>query len=140
MAAGKGRQFLLLFWKNWVIQKRKVCCTITELLIPMFLALILVLIRLAVDADQKTDPITWADFDVNDLPLGLESPNATRQWRLAYAPDNDVTQRLMASIEDQLTNVTGACARRVTRVSTGVRARRFNSFSMVFAGGKDKNS
>jgi hypothetical protein len=37
-----GRQFLLLLWKNWTLQKRKVCVTVFEILLPLFFGTILV--------------------------------------------------------------------------------------------------
>ena len=102
MAAGLGKQFLLLFKKNWIIQKRKVCCTIVEIAVPIFLAMVLVLIRYFVAVEDIKDAITWADFDVDSLPVGLKPPGDNGSWYLAYTPDNAATRRMMARVESQL--------------------------------------
>ena len=101
MAAGLGRQFLLLFWKNWIIQKRKICCTVTEFVVPLVLIFILVLIRIAVDSDNIDEGRHWPAFNVSSLPSGLNAINDDG-FRIAYTPRNNLTARLMQSVDDSL--------------------------------------
>jgi ATP-binding cassette subfamily A (ABC1) protein 3 len=54
-----GRQFLLLLWKNWTLQKRKVCVTVFEILLPLFFGTILVLIRLLVKTTDYPNNTIW---------------------------------------------------------------------------------
>ena len=45
--AGKARQFGLLLWKNYVLQKRKKLVTFVEIALPTFFAVILIFIRMS---------------------------------------------------------------------------------------------
>ena len=69
--AGQGKQFLLLFWKNWIIQKRKICCTITEICVPIVLALLLLSLRQLVEVEEFDFDTTWPQFGVARLPMAL---------------------------------------------------------------------
>ena len=89
---GKGRQFLILFWKNWIIQKRKICCTIIEISTPVVLALLLFVVRLQVDVKHR-DAISWEEFSLDTTFPDFESG---RSWVLGYTPNNTHTAAIMA--------------------------------------------
>ena len=72
MAAGKCKQFFLLLWKNWIIQRRKICCTVTEIVVPVLLSLILVLMRQSWDIEYERDVTVWPSFDVDALPYSAQ--------------------------------------------------------------------
>ena len=106
MTAGTGTKFYLLFKKNWIIQKRKICCTITEILIPVVLSLLLLALRQAITAKDK-DVSRWDEFSIEELPDGLY-PLRPEAWKLAYTPDNALTRSLMNRVASQLgLDVTG---------------------------------
>lgn len=81
--AGLGRQFILLLWKNWLLQKRKVCVTVFEIVMPIVFAVILVCIRLIAKNETISNPTIWPPFQPNDVFLNgekneiLYSPNTT---------------------------------------------------------------
>ena len=125
MAAGKGKQFVLLLWKNWMIQRRKICCTVTEIIVPVLLSLILVLIHLSWHTEHRRDVTTWTSFDVDALKdsahhyyVVKRDRNGSRDamktgWSyrsdripvarsLVYAPDTPLTQQLMTSVTQRL--------------------------------------
>ena len=92
-------QFLLLFWKNWIIQKRKVCCTIIEVAIPVALALILFLIRQLVDIENVGNTI-WENFDVaNETPALFPTG---RNYIIGYTPVNTHTTQIAADTAIEL--------------------------------------
>lgn len=62
-----GGQFILLLWKNWVIQKRKPIVTVLEILLPVFFSFILIIIRQVVDAEDNQQPTEWERFQVDQL-------------------------------------------------------------------------
>ena len=91
MATGKLNQFLLLIWKNWIIQKRKRCCTCCEIFIPLFLTILLVLLKSSIPASEYYGRIIWDEFE---LPVN-------RTWfgngtKVAYAPANDRVRRIVS--------------------------------------------
>ncbi|KAL3853296.1 hypothetical protein ACJMK2_016847 [Sinanodonta woodiana] len=97
--ASLGRQFVLLLWKNFVLQKRKVCVTVFEIIIPIAFALILVVIRSLSDSlyvNQNTyyDPIYPASFDVSAL-----------KTRLLYTPNTTVITNIMTKVNESLKGV-----------------------------------
>ena len=67
MAAGKGQQVLLLLWKNWLIQKRKILLTCFEIGLPTFFSLVLLLIRMRVKVDVTNEPTLWEAFSVDQF-------------------------------------------------------------------------
>ncbi|KAL3853222.1 hypothetical protein ACJMK2_016778 [Sinanodonta woodiana] len=81
--ASLDKQFVLLLWKNFVLQKRKVCVTVFEIIIPIAFALILVFIRSLSDSQNVNknthyEPFYPAYFDMSRLkPRLLYTPNAT---------------------------------------------------------------
>lgn len=63
MGASSWEKFLLLLWKNWIIQKRHYVQTIFEILIPALSCAVLILIRGLVDPKVFDEPTIW-----NGLP------------------------------------------------------------------------
>ncbi len=119
-----GRQFLLLLWKNYLLQKRKVFLTVFEIGLPLFFAIILLLIRMKVSLTKYESPRTWNSFSVDRFPFTiLLVPSHTHNktgpqgqpglqgqqgqpgtqgipevCRLAYTPDKPITQNIMAMV------------------------------------------
>lgn len=107
-----GRHFLLLLWKNWLLQKRKKVLTILELALPLIVASIVLIARQLVNSTYFDAGRQWPSFSVDTLPLGLVPPNVTSrsssQWRFAYSPDNLVVRRLIEKLGKDLgANSTG---------------------------------
>ncbi|KAK3590752.1 hypothetical protein CHS0354_030992 [Potamilus streckersoni] len=88
--ASLGRQFILLLWKNFVLQKRKVCVSVFEILFPLFFATLLVLIRLAGERTSITHSTTYPDVSLQ--------PPYDRHKRLVFTPDTTLTRNLCQSI------------------------------------------
>ena len=68
MTTTNWEKFKLLFWKNWVIQKRHYIQTIFEILIPVLACSILILIRGLVDPEKfpeatKFNPMPTDNID-----------------------------------------------------------------------------
>ncbi|XP_069124776.1 phospholipid-transporting ATPase ABCA3-like [Argopecten irradians] len=86
---GNFTKFLLLLWKNYVLQKRKKVVTILEIGIPTVFSLILIFVRLRVDGQQVPDPVTWTEcttFRYFDSRL---------PHKIAYSPNNSVTHAII---------------------------------------------
>jgi hypothetical protein len=80
--AGFWQQFAILSWKNLILSRRNVCGLITEIACPIFIVIILVVIRYFVDASRYDDQ-TNGLYNVLDIfPLS----NTTKQ--LLYYPNN----------------------------------------------------
>lgn len=108
MHASAGTQFLLLSWKNWLLQKRKIALTIAEIALPTLLAFLLFLMRQLVTYDIIDDPTTWRSFSVETFntslvpPSGVGINNSRAQWLLAYSPDKPVVSRVMDRVASKL--------------------------------------
>ena len=97
------RQFGLLLWKNWLIQKRKVALTVVELVLPCVLLILLIMIRKRIITEEFPDGVQWNEFSADRLPRDLApmglgaflSPNVTIPWAISYTPDNPVTKRIV---------------------------------------------
>ena len=96
---------LLLIWKNFLLQKRKVLVTIVEITLPAIFALILIGIRQRVQAQPYPNITTWPGFGVHKLPKGLcPSPEcfAKLPWRLCYSPAFPATSSVMNLVKKQI--------------------------------------
>uniref|UniRef100_H2Z856 ABC transporter domain-containing protein n=1 Tax=Ciona savignyi TaxID=51511 RepID=H2Z856_CIOSA len=61
---GAWDQFRLLFWKNFVLQKRRPFATVIELLLPLFFALLLVIIRQEIEcSDARSSSSRYNSHD-----------------------------------------------------------------------------
>jgi ATP-binding cassette subfamily A (ABC1) protein 3 len=58
----RSRQFLLLLWKNWILQKRRVVVTCLEIFLPAFFSLILIFVRSKVDSTDVVNATSWNAF------------------------------------------------------------------------------
>lgn len=61
----KLRKFNLLMWKNWIIQTRKPCETLTSILFPLLFACFVVLIRRQTPQEHKS-AITYPIYNPLD--------------------------------------------------------------------------
>lgn len=93
----KGRHFLLLLWKNFLVQKRKVFTTVLEIGLPAFFALILIFIRLRVKEEMKEN-IEWPYCKGWDTLWGKEK----LPKQLAFSPDNNITRGVMERVSHAL--------------------------------------
>src|SRR6218665_592314 len=90
------RQFWLLLWKNWLLQKKKVILTIFLVLFPISLAMIIVLMKHIAEPDEvqlsgKEVNYMYATFSV--------TPDFTDFGKnkivFAYAPKTNLVARLV---------------------------------------------
>lgn len=99
---GHANKFLLLLWKNYLIQRRKIFTTILEIALPTFFGLILVLIRLRVTGQQVPNGQNWSAC--SDI---FKMPKSPFPKKLAFTPDIPLTQSLMAKVKDSMGFFTG---------------------------------
>ncbi|XP_062570055.1 phospholipid-transporting ATPase ABCA3-like [Saccostrea cucullata] len=96
--ANLGRQFVLLLWKNWLLQKRKACVTVFEIVLPIVFAVILVCIRLIAKNETITDPTIWPPFQPNDVFLtGVKNV-------ILYSPNTTEIRSIMTDFRNHLPN------------------------------------
>jgi hypothetical protein len=113
MGTSNLRQFGLLLWKNWLLQKRQIVLTVFQVFLPALFALMLLVTRTFVNATFVAEPTVWNSFDANTtLPLNLVLPVQVspldRQWRVAFAPNVSVVERLVTAATELLNNGTRA--------------------------------
>ena len=99
---GKGSQFLLLLWKNLVLLKRAPVRTFSQIAMPLFFIVILVLLRAFVVKNEHRPNVTHSAFDVNELPLVLTNES---KWKMAFAPNTSDVREVMDMVAKQLSLV-----------------------------------
>ncbi|XP_041062157.1 phospholipid-transporting ATPase ABCA3 [Carcharodon carcharias] len=82
------RQFGLLIWKNYVLQKRQVLVTIVEISLPLIFAAILITLRQRVSSVQHPNATIYPSFHIDNIPYFPQHPIAS--WSMVYIP-SDVT-------------------------------------------------
>ncbi|KAG1683903.1 ATP-binding cassette sub-family A member 3 [Nymphon striatum] len=95
------RNFRLLLWKNFILQRRNWKSSILELLIPLFIASILVLLRHTFKSVRYDETTVYTPYSIEKLPKNLTSPTA-RPWILAYSPNSSDIQTVMKRVSDSL--------------------------------------
>ncbi|XP_055881820.1 phospholipid-transporting ATPase ABCA3-like [Biomphalaria glabrata] len=91
---GFFNQLGLLLWKNWLLQKRKLCVTIFEVLLPIGFAILLVLIRLAI----KSESFPGGKF----YDISSTLPATFPQSEIGYTPSTKTTDMVMEYLADIL--------------------------------------
>lgn len=95
-----GGQFLLLLWKNWTLQKRKVCVTIFEILLPLFFGIILVLIRLLVKTTDYPNDTIWPTS--NFTSDGVDRIHFSQRPEILFVPNTTVIRDVMAKVQSSI--------------------------------------
>ena len=99
---GLGGQFLLLLWKNWTLQKRKVLVTVFEILLPLFFGLILVCIRLLVKTTDFPNDTIWPN--PNFTTDGLGNASVFPRTQILFAPNDTIIRNIMTEVENSINN------------------------------------
>ncbi|XP_064556074.1 phospholipid-transporting ATPase ABCA3 isoform X2 [Drosophila montana] len=92
-------KFLLLLWKNWVIQCNHKTQLVFELLLPVFFILLVALVRVVVEVDN-IEELHYAQQKIDNLQLFNESikkvsDSTMPAFTLVYSPRNDALQDLV---------------------------------------------
>ncbi|CAG2240532.1 ABCA3 [Mytilus edulis] len=90
-----GSQFFLLLWKNWTLQKRKICITLFEVLLPLFFGLILVLIRFLVKTKDYPDNTIWQSFDITKNDSNYKN-------QILFAPNETLIENIMIDVKNSI--------------------------------------
>uniref|UniRef100_A0A182MJU0 ABC transporter domain-containing protein n=1 Tax=Anopheles culicifacies TaxID=139723 RepID=A0A182MJU0_9DIPT len=123
-STSRWSKFVLLLWKNWIIQKRHYIQTVFEILIPVLCCAMLIVVRGLVDPDQVLKPTIFERLQIGSL-TDLEGTFPPVSFSVAYSPQNEVLEDLLKdALEDEIKT-----ARRVTLIPL-VNARELESLLM----------
>lgn len=100
MAASAWDKFLLLTWKNWIIQLRHPIQTIFEVLVPILICAFLILIRGLVDITEYNEATTYRPISTKVLPNATWFNNVNHQ--LIYSPENPVFENIVSNVSVKL--------------------------------------
>ncbi|GFO27722.1 ATP-binding cassette sub-family a member [Plakobranchus ocellatus] len=98
-------QLGLLLWKNWILQKRRICVSIFEIILPVFFAVLIVLIRMLVKTKDVTDPTYYSQQSVVKTLYAFEGTTT-----IGYYPNTSETNIVMQTVQWTLGNRSGAFA------------------------------
>ena len=93
-------KFLLLSWKNWIIQIRHPIQTIFEILVPVLICALLILIRGLVDINEVTEEFRYISLSTSIIGDVRFVPGVINQ--LAYSPKNPVLDDLVNKVSEKL--------------------------------------
>ena len=105
MGASAGKQFLLLLWKNWLLQKRRKLLTFFEIGLPIFMFVYLLAFRQITESTPYNEPRTWDAFSIEHFEAGFNSPRLNCSlgfgyeaplWKIAFSPDTYVVKNIIA--------------------------------------------
>jgi len=72
MGISNAGQFVLLLWKNWLLQKKRKIVTACQILLPVVIAFALLGIRAIRESEFKSSPKIWDSFEASTtLPPNL---------------------------------------------------------------------
>ncbi|XP_071953037.1 phospholipid-transporting ATPase ABCA3-like [Antedon mediterranea] len=106
----RSNQFLLLLWKNYVLQKRRKIWTIIEIAMPVVFAVILIAIRTRVAFKIYPNATIYEDFSVKRFPNSLTPIRPSPlfplykpfKWEIAYSPKNEILEKVMEDVKGSL--------------------------------------
>ncbi|XP_078096553.1 phospholipid-transporting ATPase ABCA3 isoform X2 [Mustelus asterias] len=90
------RQFGLLLWKNYILQKRQVLVTIVEISLPLIFTAILLALRHRVTSVQYPNATTYPSFYIYDIPYFPQ--HSTTKWNMVYIPSNVTAVETIAKL------------------------------------------
>uniref|UniRef100_A0A8C2U6F2 ATP binding cassette subfamily A member 3 n=1 Tax=Coturnix japonica TaxID=93934 RepID=A0A8C2U6F2_COTJA len=97
------RQFGLLLWKNYILQKRQILVTIIEICLPLLFAAILIALRHRVHSVSHPNATIYPSLSVDDLPGFFYRRHPSNPWELAYVPSNsNAVQSIARAVERAL--------------------------------------
>ncbi|XP_071081907.1 phospholipid-transporting ATPase ABCA3-like [Haliotis cracherodii] len=94
---GFFKQLGLLMWKNWLLQKRKVCVTVFEIILPLLFAIVLLMVRFLIKTNPQNAPTVYSDFSVNSNGTRFVGGNAGRL--VLYTPNSTMINALMDDVQ-----------------------------------------
>lgn len=100
MAASAWDKFLLLSWKNWIIQLRHPIQTIFEVIVPIFICALLLLIRALVKIEDFNEDTRYRPIETTTLINATWLTDANS--RLIYSPENPIFQQIVGNVSEQL--------------------------------------
>ena len=93
-------KFLLLSWKNWLIQFRHPIQTVFEVLIPVCVCAFLILIRSLVEVSEELKPLSWYPLELDHQ---FRFPDMIIPRRvIAYSPRGPVLDEMMGNVVSEL--------------------------------------
>ncbi|KAH1183577.1 phospholipid-transporting ATPase ABCA3 [Mauremys mutica] len=94
------RQFGLLLWKNYILQKRQILVTVIEICLPLLFAAILIALRHRVHSISHPNATIYLNQSVDELPWFFHhwKPNP---WELAYVPSNITAVKNIAEVVEK---------------------------------------
>ena len=106
MAAGLFRQFSILFWENWQLQRRNKAVTCVEIGLPWFICAMIILIRILISSDDIKEPTIWNPFNQSTT---FPSPNTVSavtnsnpKWKIAFSPDIPEVRNVMLNFVSRM--------------------------------------
>lgn len=91
---GFFRQFLILLWKNWVLFKRNIAGTVTEICVSLLFVFILLILRFFVDSTKIQEQSATTNPTINVLSQINATTNRTY---LMYYPNNAFIQGIVTN-------------------------------------------
>ncbi|XP_055535484.1 phospholipid-transporting ATPase ABCA3-like [Wyeomyia smithii] len=104
-ATSNGDKFLLLLWKNWIIQKRHYIQTIFEILIPVLCCSILLITRGLVDPKFIESPTVFEPGTI-DRFYSMHNEGSYK-YVVAYSPENPLLERIVAEAMVSISHYSG---------------------------------
>ena len=107
MPSSRATQFRILFGKNWLLQKRKKGTTTLELGLPLFIGIVLIIMRILIESEEIDEPTLWPAFQIEERIPAPQGSNRSNGWVLAYAPENVVTQNIVDRVVKEINSFRG---------------------------------
>jgi ATP-binding cassette, subfamily A (ABC1), member 3 len=93
-SASAWDKFLLLSWKNWIIQIRHPVQTIFEILVPVIVCALVTVIRGYVSVTEFKNSTNYLPIDINYIHPDILA-NQQGNLVLAYSPENPLLQSIV---------------------------------------------
>ncbi|XP_035906185.1 ATP-binding cassette sub-family A member 3-like [Anopheles stephensi] len=96
MATSNWEKFVLLLWKNWILQKRHYIQTLFEILIPVLCCSILLLVRGLVDPEYIDRNSVFKPLETDRLThLAKLAADKEFEFKIAYSPQNVLLEQIV---------------------------------------------
>lgn len=94
-------KFLLLSWKNWVVQIRHPVQTTFEFIVPIFVCALMIFVRCKAKVTEHPEPTIYHPEEISDINATIFGSKLANPF-IFHSPNNEILNELVRKVAETL--------------------------------------